>query len=925
VGRDPELRALELRVLQAQEGQGSIVLLSGEPGIGKSRLVAELLSTVAARGCLCLEGRCYSLGKNLSYHPFVDLLRKWATIREEDGDTTSLAKLESAITAISPADAGDIFPFVARMIGLAPTGLAAERIAGIEGEALDNLVVRSARDLFARLAEKQPLLVVIEDLHWADESTLELLESVLGFAESKRICFLLTMRPDFSETSERLSAMIRERYADRLKEIVLTPLGTEDSGRLLDGIMEAGGVSARLRERIIGQSDGNPYFIEEVLHSFVDEGALVRGATGWEAVPGLDERRIPSTIQEVLMERIDRLDEKTRSLVRAASVIGRNFSYRILTDVARSIDEIDGKILHLTEIQLILKGQRLDEVEYLFKHALAQEVAYESILANKRRELHKAVAEAIERLFADRLGEFAGMLAWHYARAEDFERAEDYMIKAGAEAMKSAASSEALAYYQDAFELYKRKKGSGVDPAKVAMFETNIARALYAKGKHGDAVPHYDRALALLSGKTPESLMPRTLGAALGFLSLLAWLFTPGTGRKRPLTDAVREYVTLCYERTQMLIDTDIPRGLVEAFFGTRIVLRYEIAEFELGKEVLAAFSGAFSFGGFPLPLSRRWMGRVGALLDQPALSTALAFFYSEVFYDYRSGAWSRPGAYADPIAVRGIEQGKLYWVELSLYFESLGFVERGDWAKYEADVAMLNEIGTRFDSENARVRGSLLEVRRLVKQRRRSEALAAIPAAIGMMVASGFKDVFLPGTFTQSARAFILVGEFDKAEAEYLKATELWLSSKGSPSQESLLKGVRAVIAVERIRRSMRDGKSDRGPRQMALREGFAAAHDFLANSRKLASDRTEALKIMGSCHWFAGHRRRALRYWWRSIQEGERLGAKVELAHTLHDAGELLGTIEPGPEWSRRAAEVYEELGMGPVSLSKVHTMEV
>ena len=743
-------------------------------------------------------------------------------------------------------------------------------------------------------------------------TTLGLLGSLLSFAETKRICFLLTTRPDYTETSEQLRALIRKHYSACLEEIDLTPLGREDSGKLLDEIMETSGISSRLRERIIDRADGNPYFIEEVLRSLIDDGSIVRGAAGWELVSGLDERPMPSTIQEVLMARIDHLDEKTRSLIRIASVIGRSFSYRVLTEVAQSIDEIEGKILHLTELQLLLKGQRLEEIEYLFKHALAQEVAYESILINKRRELHKAVAEAIRRLFADRIGEFAGMLAWHYVRAEDFDRAEEYMIKAGEEAMKSAASSEALSYYQDAFGLYKRKKGKGADPAKVAEFETNIARALYSKGNFEEALPHYNLVLSFLAEKVPGARTPRKLGAALGFASLLVWIFGPGTGRRPPLPDAVRDYITLDYEKAQMLVVINASEAMVEGFALFRILLRFEITGFDTALVMLVSGASACAYQGISLLLCKRWLARLGVLLDNPSPAIALAFYLSKTGYDYCFGAWDRPGAYAEPIVMEGIKHGNLFFVCTLLFNECLGFIERGDWAKYEADTIMLGDIAKRFGNESARLDYVHVEARRLIKQRRNTEMLAAIPEYMAIISASGLKHESIPNMLTFSARSALCTGDLEKAEADYSQAIKLEPGPKGSPWREGLFKGARAAIAVERIRHAQQERKARFSLVPACEHEGFIAARAFLASTKNFAPNRTEALKIMGSCHWLAGHRRQALRYWRRSILEGERLGAKVELAHTLHNAGELLGTTAPGPGWLRRAAELYRELAI-------------
>jgi predicted ATPase len=172
------------------------------------------------------------------------------------------------------------------------------------------------------------------------------------------------------------------------------------------------------------------------------------------------------------------------------SLIRRSFYYSILVRIALGVGDIEEKIGSLKEMQIILERSRMEEVEYLFKHALAQEAIYDSILLQVRKNLHLSVARAIESIFSERLGELAGMLAWHYTRAEEYDKAEEYMIRAGEEALKSAASSEALNYYREALELYLKKQGENADPAKVVMLEKNIARSLYYKGQFAEALPY---------------------------------------------------------------------------------------------------------------------------------------------------------------------------------------------------------------------------------------------------------------------------------------------------------------------------------------------------------------------------------------------------------------------------------------------------
>ena len=482
VGRDTELNKLEFQIMKAINGEGSIVNVIGEAGIGKSRLIAELKNRDVMKRVTLLEGRAISMGANLGYHLIINLLKNWAQITEEDTEVAAFTKLESAIRTTCPEALGEIFPFVATLMGIKLLGRYAERMKGIEGEALEKLILKNVRDLITRGTQRAPLVVILEDLHWSDTSSIELMESLFRLAAKERIVFINVFRPGYAETGDRITKTIQENYPDKYTEIALQPLDEKQTETLINNLLNIKGFPHKLKDQIIQRAGGNPYFIEEVLRSFIDKGAVVMKESGFEVTDRLSTMSIPRTINEVLMARIDRLDQKTRDLVKTASVIGRNFFYRILTEVARTIEDMDSRLEYLEEIQLIRERKRMEELEYLFKHALAQEVAYDSILVQRRKELHKNVADSIEKVFNERLHEFYGMLAFHYSQAEDLEKTEEYLIKAGEESLKSSASSEALHYYQQALELYLSKYGDKADPAKVAMLEKNIALALFNKG-----------------------------------------------------------------------------------------------------------------------------------------------------------------------------------------------------------------------------------------------------------------------------------------------------------------------------------------------------------------------------------------------------------------------------------------------------------
>ncbi|MBW1769277.1 MAG: AAA family ATPase, partial [Deltaproteobacteria bacterium] len=505
VGRDNELNRLALQVMKAINGKGSVVNIVGEAGIGKSRLIAELKKLDVIDQASFMEGRAISIGRKLSYYPIIDFLKQWARISTDDGEATALGKLEHAVRSVCSEDVYEILPFVATLMGMTLSGRYAERIKGIEGEALEKLILKNVRELLIRASEIKPIVVVAEDLHWADTSSIELLGYLYRLVETHRILFINVFRPGYEETSDRIVKAVREKLQVYNIEIVLTPLGEKTCRSFIARMLNLGDLDQNIIDQIIRRTSGNPYFIEEVVRSLIDEGAVALKDGIFQPTKIISTVIIPHTIIDVLMTRIDRLDSETRKMVTSASVIGQEFLYQILSEVASSVEDIDDRLLYLKKIQLIRERKRMGEVEYLFNHALVQEVIYNSILPLKKRKLHLKVARAIEKIFAERLHEFYGMLAYHYSRTEDLDKTEGYLIKAGREALKSSASNEALHYYKEALGLYLKKHGDEADLDRVAMLDENIALALYNKGQYEEAVEHFDKALNSFSIKLPKS------------------------------------------------------------------------------------------------------------------------------------------------------------------------------------------------------------------------------------------------------------------------------------------------------------------------------------------------------------------------------------------------------------------------------------
>jgi class 3 adenylate cyclase len=256
VGRDKELDRLELQVMKAVNGEGSVVNVIGEAGIGKSRLIAELRKRDVMKKVTLLEGRAISIGKNLSFHPVIDLLKQWAGIAEDDSEGTGFDKLERSIRAIHPEETNEILPFVAVLMGMKLRGKHAERVKDIAGESLEKLIFKNVRELIIKGSELRATVVVVEDLHWADASSLGLLDSLYHLAEKHRIVFINVFRPGYWQAEDFAPEKIGGVLPNHLVEIAIQPLDKETSEALIGNMLDIRGLPYSLRAQIIERAGG---------------------------------------------------------------------------------------------------------------------------------------------------------------------------------------------------------------------------------------------------------------------------------------------------------------------------------------------------------------------------------------------------------------------------------------------------------------------------------------------------------------------------------------------------------------------------------------------------------------------------------------------------------------------------------------------
>ncbi len=439
VGRQAELEQMKHALQLAREGLGQIVAAIGEPGVGKSRLFFEFRA-IAQSGCLVLEAYSVSYGKASAYLPIVDLLKSYFGIVNEDDERKRREKVAGKIVMLDRT-LEDTLPYLFGLLNMEDEGSQAQ----LDPQLKRRRIVEAIKRILVRESLNQPLIVVFEDLHWIDSETQALLDLLVDGIATARILLLVNYRPEYHHQWGN------KTYYTQLR---LDPLGKEGADQMLAALVSDADELAPLKGFIIERTEGNPFFMEEMVQMLFEQNVLVRNGVVRLAKP-LNEIRVPPTVQAILASRIDRLAPAHKELLQTLAVLGREFSSGLIKRVTgKADDELERMLSELQLGEYIYEQPAFADIEYIFKHALIQEVAYNSVLTERRRLLHERAAQAIEALFADRLDDYLDNLAHHYERSGNVSKAAEYRGRA-----EMGASLNRLDDYLRELQMKEKKEG----------------------------------------------------------------------------------------------------------------------------------------------------------------------------------------------------------------------------------------------------------------------------------------------------------------------------------------------------------------------------------------------------------------------------------------------------------------------------------
>jgi class 3 adenylate cyclase len=474
VGREVEIQQLRQITSLVHQGRGQIICLIGEAGIGKSRLISELHQewlTYENNGKFkqrdhnnghipssWRESRSISYATNLPYGTFQQLVHNLCGTTPGDSQESIRDKIAcNCLTSDAPEDQCIRVSRAFEMLLGVQTN---QETSQLEGETFKRELFDAMMTTWRDWASHTPTALVFDDLHWADAASVELLIHLFDLANDVPVLFLCAFRPERDSSTWEIKQAAEREFPHLYTEFHLQPLDSEHSNLLIHHLISSVSLPGQLIDLILKKSEGNPFFLEQIVQSLIETGTLLPEKTSdavqdtpkWRLDRELSKINIPDTVQALLQARIDRLDDDVRQTLQKAAVIGRSFSYRILREISDGTNNLNRNLRTLERVDLIREQTRFPEIEYAFRHALAQETIYKSILRKKRRLYHRQVGEAIERLFPERLDEAAPLLAHHYYEAGD-RRALYYYTQAGDLAARMYANSEAVSHYTRALEV----------------------------------------------------------------------------------------------------------------------------------------------------------------------------------------------------------------------------------------------------------------------------------------------------------------------------------------------------------------------------------------------------------------------------------------------------------------------------------------
>jgi class 3 adenylate cyclase/tetratricopeptide (TPR) repeat protein len=589
VGREREIELLLDGFERSKNGRGQAFSIISEAGLGKSRLLYEFRKAIAHENVTFLEGKCLSYSRGSAYHPVIDILKSNFDIQDEDTDLDVIKKVREGLKRLS-VDEKSIFPYLLELLSVSESGLDKDQLTP---EAKKVGIIEAIRQITLKSSETQPLILAFEDLHWIDNSSEVLIKDILEHIPGLCVLLILTYRPEFSPFWGGKS------YHSQLN---LIRLSNRESLSLMTHLLGTEDIEERLEEFILEKAEGVPFFIEEFIKSLKDLKIIEKHDEKYHLANDVSQVTIPSTIQDVLMARVDSLTGSAKEVLQTGSVIEREFSYEIIKHlIALPEQDLLACLSALKEAELVYERGIFPQSVYIFKHSLTRETVYNTLLHKRKVEIHKAIGKTIEKIYSDRPEEFYETIAHHSFLGEDWQRAFKYNREAGLKAHSFSAYEEEQRYFAASIEALKNLPRTKSRVVEEIDLRFNMRAALFPLGRHDEWAEHIRKAEAL----SKEIGDDTRLANSYNFLSTHFWI----RGEHNKAT-------SLCEEALRLAESVGDFPVLITSMFHLGIPLLYTgqyQRQVKLHREIAQKLSGDTAFeryglAALPSVLSRAFL-----------------------------------------------------------------------------------------------------------------------------------------------------------------------------------------------------------------------------------------------------------------------------------------------------------------------------
>jgi class 3 adenylate cyclase/tetratricopeptide (TPR) repeat protein len=507
VGRDTELAALGRALGRATQGHGEIFGVVGDPGVGKSRLYYEFTHSHRTSDVLIVESRSVSYGKATAYAPAIELFKAYFGIENRDDTRRIREKVAGKLLTLDES----LTPELPALLALLEVPVKDTEWETLEPALRRRRILEAMKKVLLRESQVQPVVIVFEDLHWIDGETQAFLDSLVNSLPSASLLLLVNYRPEYHHEWGSKTYYTQRR---------IDPLPPESTEELLNGLLGDNAELAPLKQLLVTRTEGNPFFVEESVRTLVESGALEGIPGAYSAAREVESIEVPATVQDVLVARIDHLMAEDKQLLQTASVVGKDVRFDLLAAITDlSEDVLQESLKRLQTAEFVYETRLFPELEYTFKHALTHELAYRSLLAERRRTLHQQIVTVMEQLYSDRLSEHVERLAHHAVRGELWERALGFLRQAGTKAASRSAYSEAAANLEEALVILQHLPESSETLQLGIDLRFELRSSLQALGKHERVFEHLQTAEKLATALGDKN----RLGWASAYASQYLW------------------------------------------------------------------------------------------------------------------------------------------------------------------------------------------------------------------------------------------------------------------------------------------------------------------------------------------------------------------------------------------------------------------